>query len=153
MDFVRLVVVGLVVSAELGVGKGPRFELPIVGMDPRDPLHGQNLQYQFDLRWEGASSCGETDRPTPGCCLCLNRREGSDADPSVQQVSCETRPRCDGWIRAETLEAPLRYFIPEEHAPTLEDAIGTHAASLEVFVRADGSVAFGFGSRVEHPCT
>lgn len=149
---------GLVAKAELAVRSGPSFRIPISGFDPRDPIHGRFLRYQYDFDWRGGDSChgpvsvsGEVEiaarelqRPGPqyGCCLCLTRSRADGFNPSVRQVDCEeSKSSCDGWLRASEMMPPQRYFVPEDRALELEQALTNTRASIEVVVSPNGSPA------------
>jgi uncharacterized membrane-anchored protein len=126
----------LVARAEVAVRSGPTFRIPIRGYDPRDMLHGQYLQYQFDFDWAGNDDCqfssvsdaqftpGEERTLQGGCCLCLTRTSPDGFEPSVRHVDCENSElACDGRIRVNDVTPPLRYFVPEERATQLEEAL------------------------------
>lgn len=130
--------VGLIARAEFGLRSGPSFRIPIAGFDPRDLLHGHYFSYQYAFNWQGASNCGSeresVPQPTldPACCLCLTRVEGSVQNPEVRQVWCEEARTCDGWLRTNFVQPPLRYFVPEDRAEALEKALQDRKASLEL---------------------
>lgn len=132
---------GLVLKAELAVRSGPTWTLPISGYDPRDLLHGHYLRYRFDLDLtQPAPSCGGDQQPEPGCCLCLT---GPKDDPIVQQIDCDDREVCDGWLHSAELAPPLRYFVPEDAALDLEQALRVHATALQVTTTPAGTAAIG----------
>lgn len=125
----------LVGRAEFATRDAPRFILPIQGFDPRDLLHGQYLSYQYRLRWLGPHTCGDSDNPEPvhGCCVCLTRSGADGFDPFARQIECEAPDAsCEAIVRADTMVAPLRYFVPEASAAALEDALRTRDAAVEV---------------------
>lgn len=130
--------VGLIARAELGLRSGPSFRIPIAGFDPRDLLHGHYFSYQYEFHWQGASNCGSeranVSQATlnPACCLCLTRVAGSDQNPAARQVWCDEARTCDGWLRASSVQPPLRYFVPEDRAEALEKALRDRKASLEL---------------------
>ncbi len=136
----------LVGRAEFAARSGPTWHIPIGGFDPRDLLHGRYLRYQFRFNWQGQSDCGgqvTAGQPDldPACCLCLTRTNDLGIDPAVRQISCDEVERCDGWLRAEAVEPPLRYFVPEERAPELEAALTELEASLELTCGPSGTPA------------
>ena len=146
---VLIPIVGLLVlvgKAEFAAHSGPTWHIPIEGYDPRDLLHGRYLQYQFRFNWQGKSDCGgqvTVGQPVldPDCCLCLTRTNELGIDPAVRQVSCDEAERCDGWLRTEAVEPPLRYFVPEDRAPALEEALFEREASLELRCGPNGTPA------------
>jgi uncharacterized membrane-anchored protein len=117
----------LVGRAEYATRNGPVWKIPIEGFDPRDLLHGQYLQYRYRLRWLGTDTCGAQPygghELAPGCCLCL------------------TRDTCEGMLRAETMQPPQRYFVPEDRAQALESALRAHEAAIELAVSPSGEPA------------
>ena len=136
----------LVGRAEFAARSGPTWHIPIEGYDPRDLLHGRYLRYQFRFNWQGQSDCGDRvsgSRPDldTDCCLCLTRTNELGIDPAVRQISCEDVEGCDGWLRAEAVEPPLRYFVPEDRAPELEAALVEREASLELTCGPGGTPA------------
>jgi hypothetical protein len=132
---------GMVARAELATHAGPAWTIPIRGYDPRDLLRGRYLRYRFDFDWEeGASTCGEGDQPELGCCLCLT---GIGGDPSVRQMTCDEASDCDGWLRADQVAPPLRYFVPETSALDLEKALRIHQAAVSVTSSSSGGAAIG----------
>lgn len=136
----------LVLRAQYAVRNAPTWTIPIQGVDPRDLLHGQYLEYQYALRWVGADTCGAPDdrRPTPGCCVCLTRNHADGFDPFAQQVACDAAPpTCESVVMGEVLAPPQRYFVPEASAKALEDELRTHEAAVQVTVTPQRTVAVG----------
>lgn len=134
----------LTLQAELRSRSGKAWLLPIKGYDPRDIVHGHYLRYRFELDWaeEGRHSCGAEGRHLdPNCCVCLESTVSGV--PIAVRVPCETRPRCDSWIRGSELEPPLRYLVPEAEASALERALRQHDAELEVRTLPDGTLSIG----------
>lgn len=145
----------LVVRSELAL-KGAQFRLAITGYDPRDLLAGHFLRYQYELDWQGESSCGvhEADAlgsATPlrrpqlqsGCCLCLTRQAEPPASPAVQQLTCSEARSCDGWLYSEQLQPPHRYYVPEERALELEQALRGRKAAVDIVSSPTGTAAVG----------
>jgi hypothetical protein len=139
---------GLIARAEIALRAGEAFRIPITGYDPRDLLHGHYLQYSYAFDWQGQSTCGVTQdgRPaalTPGCCVCLTRGAAEEATPAARQLDCDEARRCDGWLHVEPLMPPLRYFVPEQHARQLEQALLSRRAALDVTCSPGGQPALG----------
>lgn len=137
----------LVVRSELAQ-RGDAFRLEIRGYDPRDLISGRYLRYQFELDWQGEPSCGQSlsgrDRYLdPGCCVCLTRRAEHLASPAVRLTGCDAVQSCDGWVHAEQLQAPKRYFIPEDSAQELERALSERKAAVDVVTSTSGGAAVG----------
>lgn len=147
---------GLVVRSELA-RQGAEFRLGIVGYDPRDLLAGHFLRYQYELDWQGESSCGVgypssaaggnepavSARPhlQSGCCLCLTRQGQPPSSPAVRQVSCAEVRGCDGWLYSEQLQPPQRYYVPEDRALELEHALRGRKAAVDVVTSPSGTAA------------
>jgi hypothetical protein len=128
----------------------PRWRFAVQGYDPRDILRGRYLNLQYDFNRAGPDTCAEWDaygdppQPeawppyNPQCCLCLTRTNPEGINPQVRAVSCEEAPRCDGWMRTEDVHPPVQFFIPEERAYELEQALRDHDAALEVVIDPNG---------------
>lgn len=140
--------------------QGAEFRLGITGYDPRDLIAGHFLRYQYELDWQGESSCGIAYSSSPaaggaeprvsarpqlqlGCCLCLTRQGELPAFPAVQQLSCAEARRCDGWLYSEQLQPPHRYYVPEERALELEQALRARKAAVQVVASPSGTAAVG----------
>lgn len=142
-----LAVVG---RAELASRSGDMWTIPIQGFDPRDPLHGQYLEYRYRFRFTGENTCGpelpgEDLGPAvvSGCCLCLGN-EGGRIDPPVRQVHCDgDRSSCGAMLQADAVRGVQRFFIPEERASELEQALRERPAALELRVADDGTPVVG----------
>jgi len=149
---------GLVAKAEVAIHAGMTFRIPIIGYDPRDLFHGRFLQYQYDFDWQGTSTCHEsmparTNAGTPepllskqalqfDCCLCFSRTSSDGFNPQVRQVDCaEPKSDCDAWIRSVEMMPPRRYFVPEDRAQALEQALRRGHASIEFAVTPNGTPA------------
>jgi hypothetical protein len=135
--------------AELASRDGIEWTIPIEGFDPRDPLHGQYLEYRYRFRWTGPHTCGpqlpgEELGPdvASGCCLCLSARDGR-VDPEVRQVQCAPDPSCDALLNADAVRGRQRYFIPEDRAEELERALRERPAALRLRVAQDASPVVG----------
>lgn len=134
---------------ELASRNGDVWTIPIVGFDPRDPLHGQYLEYRYRFRWNGENTCGP-DLPgedlgpavVTGCCLCLDGGNGR-IDPGVRQVQCDPSPECGALLHTEPVRGVQRFFIPEDRAAELEQALRERPASLEIRVAGDGTPVVG----------
>jgi uncharacterized membrane-anchored protein len=136
----------LVGRAEVATRNAPVWTIPITGVDPRDLLHGQYLEYQYRLRWVATDTCGAPDgpRPTPGCCVCLTRSGADGVDPFAQQIDCDTpEPRCESIVRADGMLPPQRYFVPEASARALEQELRTRDAALRVTATPQRELAVG----------
>lgn len=139
----------MIARAEVLLRLGASFRIAIEGYDPRDLLAGQYLQYRFELDWHGQSTCGvKKGEDVPrglesGCCVCLTSDVGSNTLADARQVGCDEVSQCAGWLRANALMPPLRYFVPERQASNLEEALRGREASLEVTCGPNGQPAIG----------
>lgn len=142
-------VVALVLKAEVAVCTGPSFHIPIRGYDPRDLLQGHYFSYQYDFNWQGEDSCtqesihGTDTNLRRGCCLCLTRVGASESNPRVRQVNCSEREQhlCAGWLRADDVAPPQKYFIPENRGHDLESALNSRRATIEIVTSTGGPPA------------
>jgi hypothetical protein len=138
----------LVARAEVLLRSGESFRIAIEGYDPRDLLRGHYLQYAFDFDWQGESPCGASAGGVPtaldaSCCVCLTSDVDSNTLAEARQVACDQVSGCDGWLQAASLAPPLRYFVPERHAPQLEEALRGRSPSLSVTCGPGGAPAIG----------
>jgi uncharacterized membrane-anchored protein len=136
----------LVGRAEYATRHGLTWTIPIQGYDPRDLLHGQYLQYRYRFQWYDVDTCGDPaafDRePTQGCCLCLTPGHAGRYDPRVRQMHCdEAENVCGGTLRAESVMGPQRYFVPEDRALDLENALREREAAIELAIDPQGNAA------------
>lgn len=137
----------LIGRAEVAVRSGPTWQIAIEGYDPRDLLHGRYLRYRYRFNWQGPDTCGEpageeaSRKPDRQCCLCLSRDNREGIDPPVSQVWCDDVDQCDGWLRAESVAGGQRYFVPEDRARELEDALRERDAALELTCGPNGEPA------------
>lgn len=137
----------LVVRSELAQ-RGAQFRLAIAGYDPRDLISGHYLNYRYDLAWQGEPSCGVKSAGSEpyldaSCCVCLTRQGEHPAGAVAQQVSCSEVQRCAGWLYAEQLQPPQRYYVPEDRAGELERALAERKAAVDVVVSPAGKAAVG----------
>ena len=131
----------LIVQSELRVRGGPVWRLEIQGYDPRDLVHGHYLRYQYVFDWsQSPPSCGHERSLSKDCCLCLTATGGP---PEVRQVDCREVSTCEGWLRSEDVEPPLRYLIPEDRATAIEKLVRTRKAELDVTTTGRGNLAVG----------
>lgn len=135
--------------AELASRNGVEWTIPIEGFDPRDPLHGQYLEYRYRFRWTEPHTCGpqlpgEDLGPAmvSGCCVCLSARSGR-VDPEVRQVQCDSAPSCDALLNADAVRGRQRFFIPEDRAAELETALRERPAALRLRVGEDATPVVG----------
>jgi uncharacterized membrane-anchored protein len=145
--FPVLGLLALVVRSELAQ-RGEPFRLAIRGYDPRDLISGHYLRYQYELDWQGEASCdqalpGRERSLDSGCCVCLTRQGEPPASPAARSLSCDAVSSCDGWLYAEQLQPPQRYFVPEERAQELEQAMGERKAAVDVVTSTSGTAAVG----------
>lgn len=136
----------LVGRAEYASSHGPVWTIPIEGYDPRDILHGRYLEYRYRLHWQGLDGCGAQPdgghELVSGCCVCLTRNGADGFDPFVRQVSCEPpTDACESTMRSDAMMGPQRYFVPEDHAPSLESALRSHDAAVELTAAPTGEPA------------
>lgn len=124
---VLIVPVCLAAKAWHDANSHPVVKVRIAGYDPRDLLHGHYLQYRFDWNWADgqpdAAACAGQE-----CCLCLS---GPDTDPRAALAACgqETGGACRALLKGHSWGDGgfdigfNRYYIPEKHAPALEDVL------------------------------
>jgi uncharacterized membrane-anchored protein len=125
---------GLVGRAELVHQTRPRWRFRVQGYDPRDILRGHYLDLRYDFNRAGRDTCSDE----PDCCLCLTQIHPEGIDPEVRAVACDEAKLCDGWVLAGDMQPPIRYFIPEQRATELEQALRDSDAALEVVVDSAG---------------
>ena len=147
-------IAALIVRAEVKVRTGVEWLLGIEGYDPRDLLSGHFLRYRYAFVWEGEDSCGDQPpddgpalswrgrrSPVPGtaagCCVCLLRRGEGLVEPGARLVRCDEveDQRCDGALQADDVIDPQKYFVPEDRALALEQALRGRTAAVSVSLR------------------
>ena len=139
--FPILGLLALIGRAELNLRAGREWHLPITGYDPRDLLSGHYLRYRYDLAWDPPDACGDAQGAiAPACCVCLAPQEGSK-EPLFRNVRCDATARCLSWAPGASLAGPQRFFVPEDRARDLEDALRTRRAAIRARVTDDGVVA------------
>ncbi len=132
----------LIGRAEYAVRHGPTWVIAIEGYDPRDLLHGHYLRYRYAFSFQGEDTCGTPSSLDPACCLCLTRTSADGRNPAVRQVWCsEADDVCDGVLRVEDVQPQQRYYVPEDRALELEEALRTRGAALELTIGPDGRPA------------
>ncbi|MEZ4450226.1 MAG: GDYXXLXY domain-containing protein [Nannocystaceae bacterium] len=129
--------------AQFNLASGRPWVIGIQGYDPRDLISGHYLRYRYLPRWGDVdNTCGGQELD-PGCCVCFV----ADPDPEVEipwmnQRGCDDRPAaCESWVQGSSLAGPQRFFVPEEHALQLEQALRERDAALEVRITDDGVLA------------
>ena len=50
---------------------------------------------------------------------------------------------CRGWLRSEAVLPPMRYFVPEERAAELEQALRDSDAAIDLTCGPDGQPVIG----------
>lgn len=136
----------LVGRSEYATRHGLAWTIPIQGYDPRDLLHGHYLLYRYRFQWDGVDTCGDTGAieraPAAGCCLCLSSVGVSGYDPRVRQLHCDEAEKiCDGSLRADSVLGPQQYFVPEDRALDLENALRQREAAIELAIDPQGNAA------------
>ncbi len=125
------------------LSKSKTFEFPIEGIDPRDLLSGHYLVYQ--IKWPIELSCKNNKNFEEGSLkdyvslsakLCL--------EPTVQlgpeSMSCETYilGNCLG-EKFRTDSEINRFYLPEEHAKSIEKFVIDKQASIQIGVTKKGT--------------
>lgn len=129
---------------ERNVRAASEWRIPIEGYDPRDPLRGRYIQFQYAWKLVGdESACGQP----AGCRLCLSR----DAETVVATVitaaaTCaapvDTRASNMDW--RPTFDGPgagrlfSRIFVSEASAPELEAQLRDQPMVVVTALSPDG---------------
>lgn len=128
-----LPIIGLaagIVWQETGARGATIWTIPVTGYDPRDPLRGRFIAFQYD--WQVRGPAHLCRRPAE-CALCLEDRGravrvvGKDSEcpdrinHETSAIQLRYAPRGGG----EPLIAASRLFVSERSAPLLERQLAT----------------------------
>lgn len=122
------------------------YRLVIEGYDPRDLLKGHYLIFRY--KWPEDARFPENKHP-PYACACFS---GETSAPDVSFNLCPDRKAmaseaCPAFIKVarngasfQPYEAMRRYYIPEEHAPMIENMLrsGKHIFEVGLVPREKG---------------
>ncbi len=128
---------------------GQLWRIPVTGYDPRDLLRGHYLTYRYDWNWrEDKRSCVHGE-----CVLCLSPSNGH-ANPFVTFAERGNTVQCTSYIEGRVYGNDhfeigskhgyglRRYYIPEEHARTLDKMLrrnnGEHNFEISLRVNSTG---------------
>ncbi|MBN2134290.1 MAG: GDYXXLXY domain-containing protein [Acidobacteria bacterium] len=125
----------LAVYKHIKANTGSTIILPITGYDPRDLLSGHYLAYRLDITI--ADGCTENDSDVY---LCLEQNE--DGSVSGRQIARAEAAdyECDVVMKGRCSSfngftgGIERFYIPEQHAAYLDDAVRKGKCSLLVKV-------------------
>jgi hypothetical protein len=119
---------------------GPTYLVPIEGYDPRHPVAGHYLA--FNYRWNVPER--DPDEPVflqlgfdpdaPPSCLCFPDPASGDVDPEVRVVPCGDVAACFASVSVDAAMGGARFYVPEADAPMLDELIRTRAAAVRVRV-------------------
>jgi hypothetical protein len=134
-------IAALMVRGEVRTSGDRVWRVPVEGYDPRDLLSGRYLNYRY--LW--APQTPQCPEPAAACCLCLSgAAPGVASLPEVHAVDC-AQPGlaevCQDLVQHAEVSGPQRFYIDERYALAAESAMRTRAASVELVVTAEGSVA------------
>jgi uncharacterized membrane-anchored protein len=116
-----LATAGLIIRAELHL-HGRQWQFPIRGYDPRDMLRGHYLTYRIDWDHDSSSqnSCWD-------CCVCLKKTR---SDQTARRTPCAYATDCDVKLSSDQEQALSRFYIPEDKAQKLDQAVRARRASV-----------------------
>jgi hypothetical protein len=118
------------------------WRIPIAGYDPRDPLRGRYITFQYVWRFEGdRKACGDGD----DCRLCLEdggarvlvRPQGASCAAPVDLAVSELRVGGGFGSEADRLTATTRLWVSASRAPVLERQL--RAGPMIAVARLTGS--------------
>lgn len=135
----------LTVYKGVKVMSGRELVIPITGFDPRDLLSGHYLIYRLDL--DLGSACSESVN-YGDTLVCIDKKNDGRLKSRVLRGSDIERYRgdCDiilrGRCRNNRFSAGVeKFFIPEEHAGTLDKVVRKGKGKLVLSVDYDGKAA------------
>ena len=123
-----LVLGGIILQNEIGIGQAQVWRVKITGYDPRDMLIGHYLSFRFNWNLQSSINACPTGK---NCCLCLEKQNDSNV-PRSSLLSCTATAQClntialpdnahcgtggQNCVNNEDIFNPLgvqRYYIPE----------------------------------------
>lgn len=118
-----LLVIGFGIGrAEHHLAHSKQWLFDINGYDPRDLLRGHYIQFRINLHEEAPLESCE-DNHSERCCFCLTTTADGEP-PRVQRATCAlAQTQCDGMLQVRKLSELTRYYIPEDDAWKLEQAV------------------------------
>lgn len=119
---------------------GPTYLVPIEGYDPRHPITGHYLA--FNYRWNVPDREPNSpvflqsgfDPDAPPTCLCFQDPARGDVDPEVTLVPCSQTATCYTSVPMDVASEGARFYVPEADAAMLDELVRTHAAAIRVRV-------------------
>lgn len=137
---------GAVALNEVQLRDASAWRIPITGFDPRDPIRGQFVQFQYDWAVEGPAHLCQVE----ACRLCLREigdkvharvlpAGSADAcpamvDPIKSSMSLIYSPEFSG----RALAAGSRIFVSERRAAELAQALATRKMVVVARLTRDG---------------
>ncbi len=118
---------------------GQEIVLPIRGFDPRDLLSGHYLLYRIDygIKTQCANKGKTIEKNAAAICLKPEKKLHIGASPPPN-CSLFVRGTCKNNRFTSGLE---RFYIPLEHAKTLEDKVRDRHGELVLSISEDGEAA------------
>lgn len=127
---------GLLATAAYDRLTGEIWQVRIGGYDPRHPLYGHYLDYNYQWNWADDEQACPVDGP---CCICLNSTGGSHIDPVASLHHCgdPALAACESFIRGEMGWrgfgfGEMRYYVPQAQALALERILQDSAREVRV---------------------
>lgn len=136
---------------QIKVRMGDEIILPITGFDPRDILSGHYLIYSIDYGLENNDFCSQDDNSNIETLLCLKKdrnKPGVYHSTINEYVSEQNQGNTDcdaiikGLCRDRRFTADIeKFYIPEEYADTLDEAVRNSKGAIVLSVTKSGSAA------------
>lgn len=134
-----------IIVRQSAMAASSEWQIPITGFDPRDPLRGRYVAFQYDWQMAGDPSLCLSRQ---GCDLCLGRSAGTvRATAVVRGTACPHRVDVAASrlsVRpARRPEGPSvtfsgRIFVSEASAPRLEEQLQAGPADASVRLDSNG---------------
>jgi len=151
--FPILCLAGLTAYKQVRVMVGTSVVIPIAGFDPRDLLSGHYLTYRLDLGPGSAAICDpgqeQSQRPDE-VFVCVVADHGTMTLArrilTYEAPSSGTTPGCTVVLRGRCehgrfLAGIERFYVPEEHAAALDQAVRSQKGAVVVAVDRSGRAA------------
>lgn len=133
---------GLTVYKAVKLHAGTKIAIPVSGHDPRDILSGHYVIYQVNYNCQN-TVCENAVSSHPYY-MCVRELPGGKVESEFMHYKDSTpekgcKVKIEGYCEYKRFKAGIeRFYIPEEHASTLDKAVRNNQGKIIVSVDANG---------------